>query len=152
MREASGIKDQWEELRGIQTKVAERWDDTTGIKSRDLSIEDLETLGTMLSDTQYDGQSFEEMVDQIQNVQDTSRLTLENMQKVVTDTTASLSTLQTATSEASSATGLTADTITSMGGMFSDIDNFDSAALFKNTANGVKLNTKALSSLCKITP
>lgn len=147
MREASGIKDQWEELRGIQTKVAERWDDTTGIKSRDLSIEDLETLGTMLSDTQYDGQSFEEMVDQIQNVQDTSRLTLENMQKVVTDTTASLSTLQSATSEASSATGLTADTIISMGGMFSDIDNFDSAALFKNTANGVKLNTKALSSL-----
>lgn len=150
MREASGIKDQWEELRGIQTKVAERWDDTTGIKSRDLSIEDLETLGTMLSDTQYDGQSFEEMVDQIQNVQDTSRLTLENMQKVVTDTTASLSTLQTATSEASSATGLTADTITSMGGMFSDIDNFDSAALFKNTANGVKLNTKALSSLLAV--
>lgn len=150
MREASGIKDQWEELRGIQTKVAERWDDTTGIKSRDLSIEDLETLGTMLSDTQYDGQSFEEMVDQIQNVQDTSRLTLENMQKVVTDTTASLSTLQSATSEASSATGLTADTITSMGGMFSDIDNFDSAALFKNTANGVKLNTKALSSLLAV--
>ena len=150
MREASGIKDQWEELRGIQTKVAERWDDTTGIKSRDLSIEDLETLGTMLSDTQYDGQSFEEMVDQIQNVQDTSRLTLENMQKVVTDTTASLSTLQTATSEASSATGLTADTITSMGDMFSDIDNFDSAALFKNTANGVKLNTKALSSLLAV--
>lgn len=150
MREASGIKDQWEELRGIQTKVAERWDDTTGIKSRDLSIEDLETLGTMLSDTQYDGQSFEEMVNQIQNVQDTSRLTLENMQKVVTDTTASLSTLQSATSEASSATGLTADTITSMGGMFSDIDNFDSAALFKNTANGVKLNTKALSSLLAV--
>lgn len=150
MREASGIKDQWEELRGIQTKVAERWDDTTGIKSRDLSIEDLETLGTMLSDTQYDGQSFEEMVDQIQNVQDTSRLTLENMQKVVTDTTANLSTLQSATSEASSATGLTADTITSMDGMFSDIDNFDSAALFKNTANGVKLNTKALSSLLAV--
>ena len=150
MREASGIKDQWEELRGIQTKVAERWDDTTGIKSRDLSIEDLETLGTMLSDTQYDGQSFEEMVDQIQNVQDTSRLTLENMQKVVTDTTANLSTLQSATSEASSVTGLTADTITSMDGMFSDIDNFDSAALFKNTANGVKLNTKALSSLLAV--
>lgn len=150
MREASGIKDQWEELRGIQTKVAERWDDATGIKSRDLSIADLETLGTMLSDTQYDGQSFKQMVAQIQNVQDTSRLTLENMQKVVTDTTASLSTLQSATSEASSATGLTADTITSIGGMFSDIDNFDSAALFKNTANGVKLNTKALSSLLAV--
>lgn len=150
MRQASGIADQWQNLHDIQTKVAERWDDATGIKSRDLSIADLETLGTMLSDTQYDGQSFEQMVDQIQNVQDTSRLTLENMQKVVTDTTASLSTLQSATSETSSATGLTADTITSIGGMFSDIDNFDSAALFKNTANGVKLNTKALSSLLAV--
>ena len=37
-----------------------------------------------------------------------------------------------------------------MGGIFSDIDNFDSAALFKNTANGVKLNTKALSSLLAV--
>ena len=53
MREASGIKDQWEELRGIQTKVAERWDDTTGIKSRDLSIEDLETLGHSESDQPF---------------------------------------------------------------------------------------------------
>ena len=72
------------------------------------------------------------------------------MKQVVADTTANLSTLQSATSEASSATGLTADTITSMGGMFSDIDNFDSAALFKNTASGVKLNTKALSSLLAV--
>ena len=77
-------------------------------------------------------------------------LSLDAMKQVVTDTTANLSTLQSATSEASSATGLTADTITSIGGMFSDIDNFDSAALFKNTANGVKLNTKALSSLLAV--
>ena len=77
-------------------------------------------------------------------------LSLDAMKQVVADTTANLSTLQSATSEASSATGLTADTITSMGGMFSDIDNFDSAALFKNTASGVKLNTKALSSLLAV--
>ena len=156
MREASGIKDQWEELRGIQTKVAERWDDTTGIKSRDLSIEDLETLGTMLSDTQYDGQSFEEMVDQIQNVQDTSRLTLENMQKVVTDTTTAYSSLSTAMSESMSNTGMTADSITAvktaLSSLVSENDAFKDASLdgiFRDTADGVDLNTDAMKSLIK---
>lgn len=156
MREASGIKDQWEELRGIQTKVAERWNDATGIKSRDLSIADLETLGTMLSDTQYDGQSFEEMVDQIQNVQDTSRLTLENMQKVVTDTTTAYSSLSTAMSESMSNTGMTADSITAvktaLSSLVSENDAFKDASLdgiFRDTADGVDLNTDAMKSLIK---
>lgn len=156
MREASGIKDQWEELRGIQTKVAERWDDTTGIKSRDLSIEDLETLGTMLSDTQYDGQSFEEMVDQIQNVQDTSRLTLENMQKVVTDTTTAYSSLSTAMSESISGTGMTADSITAvktaLSSLVSENDAFKDAnldGLFRDTAEGVTMNSDAVKTLIK---
>ena len=156
MREASGIKDQWEELRGIQTKVAERWDDTTGIKSRDLSIEDLEALGTMLSDTQYDGQSFEEMVDQIQNVQDTSRLTLENMQKVVADTTTAYSSLSTAMSESMSNTGMTADSITAvktaLSSLVSENDAFKDASLdgiFRDTAEGVTMNADAVKTLIK---
>lgn len=156
MREASGIKDQWEELRGIQTKVAERWDDTTGIKSRDLSIADLETLGTMLSDTQYDGQSFEQMVSQIQNVKDASRLTLENMQKVVTDTTTAYSSLSTAMSESMSNTGMTADSITAvktaLSSLVSENNNFKNAnldGLFYNTADGVEMNSKAVEQLIK---
>lgn len=156
MREASGIKDQWEELRGIQTKVAERWGDTTGIKSRDLSISDLETLGTMLSDTQYDGQSFEQMVAQIQNVQDTSRLTLENMQKVVVDTTTAYSSLSTAMSESISGTGMTADSITAvktaLSSLVSENDNFKNAnldGLFRDTAEGVTINADAVKTLIK---
>lgn len=156
MREASGIKDQWEELRGIQTKVAERWGDTTGIKSRDLSIADLETLGTMLSDTQYDGQSFDQMVAQIQNVKDASRLTLENMKQVVTDTTTAYSSLSTAMSESISGTGMTADSITAvkaaLSSLVSENDNFKNAnldGLFYNTADGVEMNSKAVEQLIK---
>lgn len=156
MREASGIADQWQNLHDIQTKVAERWDDTTGIKSRDLSIEDLETLGTMLSDTQYDGQSFEEMVDQIQNVQDTSRLTLENMKQVVADTTTAYSSLSTAMSESISGTGMTADSITAvktaLSSLVSENDNFKNAnldGLFRDTAEGVTMNSDAVKTLIK---
>lgn len=156
MREASGIKDQWEELRGIQTKVAERWGDTTGIKSRDLSISDLETLGTMLSDTQYDGQSFDQMVAQIQNIQDASRLTLENMKQVVTDTTTAYSSLSTAMSESMSNTGMTADSITAvktaLSSLVSENDAFKDASLdgiFRDTAEGVTMNADAVKTLIK---
>lgn len=156
MRQASGIADQWQKLHDIQTKVSERWDDTTGVKSRDLSIADLETLGTMLSDTQYDGQSFEKMVAQIQNVQDTSRLTLENMQKVVTDTTTAYSSLSTAMSESISGTGMTADSIksvkTALSSLVSENDAFKDASLdgiFRDTAEGVTMNADAVKTLIK---
>lgn len=156
MRQASGIADQWQNLHDIQTKVAERWNDTTGIKSRDLSIADLETLGTMLSDTQYDGQSFEQMVAQIQNVQDTSRLTLENMKQVVTDTTTAYSSLSTAMSESMSNTGMTADSITAvktaLSSLVSENDAFKDASLdgiFRDTAEGVTMNADAVKTLIK---
>lgn len=156
MRQASGIADQWQKLHDIQTKVSERWDDTTGIKSRDLSIADLETLGTMLSDTQYDGQSFEQMVAQIQNVQDASRLTLENMKQVVTDTTTAYSSISTAMSESISGTGMTADSIkavkTALSSLVSENDAFKDASLdgiFRDTAEGVTMNADAVKTLIK---
>lgn len=77
----------------------------------------------------------------------TSKNTLE---KYVTQATNDLSALQTATSEASSTTGLTKSSIDSISQMFSGIPNFDTDALFRNTADGVKLNTKALSSLLSV--
>jgi len=156
MRQASGIADQWQKLHDIQTKVSERWDDTTGVKSRDLSIADLETLGTMLSDTQYDGQSFEQMVAQIQNVQDTSRLTLDNMKQVVADTTTAYSSLSTAMSESISGTGMTADSITAvktaLSSLVSENDAFKDASLdgiFRDTAEGVTMNADAVKTLIK---
>lgn len=154
LKQQSGITDSLDEMQTAYNNIADRFGKDKGFSEdyikNQLSANDMLTLGSMATDDQYKDLSYNDALERIQNVQDKAKLSLDSMQKVVTTATANLSTLQSATSEASSATGLTADTITSMGGMFSDIDNFDSAALFKNTANGVKLNTKALSSLLAV--
>ena len=154
LKQQSGITDSLDEMQTAYNNIADRFGKDKGFSEdyikNQLSANDMLTLGSMATDDQYNDLSYNDALERIQNVQDKAKLSLDSMQKVVTTATANLSTLQSATSEASSATGLTADTITSMGGIFSDIDNFDSAALFKNTANGVKLNTKALSSLLAV--
>ena len=154
LKQQSGITDSLDEMQTAYNNIADRFGKDKGFSKdyikNQLSANDMLTLGSMATDDQYKDLSYNDALERIQNVQDKAKLSLDSMQKVVTTATANLSTLQSATSEASSATGLTADTITSMGSMFSDIDNFDSAALFKNTANGVKLNTKALSSLLAV--
>ena len=154
LKQQSGITDSLDEMQTAYNNIADRFGKDKGFSEdyvkNQLSANDMLTLGSMATDDQYKDLSYNDALERIQNVQDKAKLSLDSMQKVVTTATANLSTLQSATSETSSATGLTADTIASMGGMFSDIDNFDSAALFKNTANGVKLNTKALSSLLAV--
>lgn len=162
-----GLQEQWKKNFGFQDIIDDNSEqiETLANKFKDAKSKitklDLGTLTNGDRDIAYnlvvdDGEAFNTFDELQKRIAETKQtlsekdLSLDAMKQVVADTTASLSTLQSATSEASSATGLTADTITSMGGMFSDIDNFDSAALFKNTANGVKLNTKALSSLLAV--
>ena len=161
------LQDQWKKNFGLQDIIDDNNNqiETLSNKFKDAKSKitklDLGTLTNGDRDIAYnlvidDGEAFNTFDELQKRIAETKQtlsekdLSLDAMKQVVADTTANLSTLQSATSEASSATGLTADTITSMGGMFSDIDNFDSAALFKNTANGVKLNTKALSSLLAV--
>lgn len=161
------LQDQWKKNFGLQDVIDDNNNqiETLSNKFKDAKSKitklDLGTLTNGDRDIAYnlvidDGEAFNTFDELQKRIAETKQtlsekdLSLDAMKQVVTDTTANLSTLQSATSEASSATGLTADTITSMGGIFSDIDNFDSAALFKNTANGVKLNTKALSSLLAV--
>ena len=161
------LQDQWKKNFGLQDIIDDNNNqiETLSNKFKDAKSKitklDLGTLTNGDRDIAYnlvidDGEAFNTFDELQKRIAETKQtlsekdLSLDAMKQVVTDTTASLSTLQSATSETSSATGLTADTITSMDGMFSDIDNFDSAALFKNTANGVKLNTKALSSLLAV--
>lgn len=162
-----GLQEQWKKNFGFQDVIDDNSEqiETLANKFKDAKSKitklDLGTLTNGDRDIAYnlvvdDGEAFNTFDELQKRIAETKQtlsekdLSLDAMKQVVADTTANLSTLQSATSEASSATGLTADTITSMGGMFSDIDNFDSAALFKNTANGVKLNTKALSSLLAV--
>lgn len=162
-----GLQEQWKKNFGFQDIIDDNSEqiETLSNKFKDAKSKitklDLGTLTNGDRDIAYnlvvdDGEAFNTFDELQKRIAETKQtlsekdLSLDAMKQVVADTTANLSTLQSATSEASSATGLTADTITSMDGMFSDIDNFDSAALFKNTANGVKLNTKALSSLLAV--
>lgn len=161
------LQEQWKKNFGFQDIIDDNSEqiETLANKLKDAKSKitklDLGTLTNGDRDIAYnlvvdDGEAFNTFDELQKRIAETKQtlsekdLSLDAMKQVVADTTANLSTLQSATSEASSATGLTADTITSMDGMFSDIDNFDSAALFKNTANGVKLNTKALSSLLAV--
>ena len=53
----------------------------------------------------------------------------------------------TALSEARSATGLTAESITALKGRYEDLDGFNAGALFERTANGVRLNNEELARL-----
>lgn len=65
----------------------------------------------------------------------------------IADVTEHITNLNTALSESASATGLTADSISNLKSMFSGLDNYDEAALFENTANGIKLNREELDKL-----
>lgn len=67
----------------------------------------------------------------------------------IADVTEHINNLNTALSESASATGLTEDSIKNLKAMFSGLDEYDEAALFENTANGVKLNREEVEKLNK---
>ena len=61
--------------------------------------------------------------------------------------TEGLEALNTALSESRSATGLTADSLNALKSRYEDLDGFNAAALFENTALGVRLNNEELARL-----
>lgn len=75
---------------------------------------------------------------------------VKQLQKTVTDAQTNLSSFQSAINESASATGLSAESITAVGNAFSEFSELNPALLFMNTANGVKVNNKALSSLISL--
>ena len=156
MRQASGIADKWERLRNLQTKIEEKWGKSNSLDARNnLSMSDFETLGGIASDSSFTG-TYQDAIAQIKDVQEQAQLSLENMQKVVTDTTTAYSSLSTAMSESMSNTGMTADSITAvktaLSSLVSENDNFKDAnldGLFRDTAEGVTMNSDAVKTLIK---
>ena len=151
MRQASGIADEWERLRKIQDDISAKWGDKSFGKDarNNLSIDDFETLGTLALDDSFDG-TYQEAVNQINKIQRQAEISLSAMQKNVTDAQTNLSSFQAAINESASATGLSAESITAVGNAFSEFSELNPALLFMNTANGVKVNNKALSSLISL--
>lgn len=151
MRQASGIADEWERLRKIQDDISVKWGDKSFGKDarNNLSIDDFETLGTLALDDSFDG-TYQEAVNQINKIQRQAEISLSAMQKNVTDAQTNLSSFQSAINESASATGLSAESITAVGNAFSEFSELNPALLFTNTANGVKVNNKALSNLISL--
>lgn len=156
MRQSSGIADKWQRFRNMQTAMEEKWGKENSLNARKtLSMDDFETLGGLATDTSFTG-TYQDALSQINSIQEQSRLTLENMQKVVTDTTTAYSSLSTAMSESISNTGMTADSITAvktaLSSLVSENDNFKDAnldGLFRDTAEGVTMNADAVKTLIK---
>lgn len=123
-----GLQEQWKKNFGFQDIIDDNSEqiETLANKFKDAKSKitklDLGTLTNGDRDIAYnlvvdDGEAFNTFDELQKRIAETKQtlsekdLSLDAMKQVVADTTANLSTLQSATSEASSATGLTADTI-----------------------------------------
>ena len=165
------LQEQWKKNFGLQNVIDENQKEIDNLadKFKDakskITDSDIEKLTNGDREIAYDliineGESFDTFDKLQKRIEETKQslskkdLSLNAMQQTVTDTVSNLSTLQSATSENTSSTGLTAETITSLGNMFNDVKEnvkgIDTSILFKNTANGVKLNSKALSNMLSI--
>lgn len=110
--------------------------------------------GDMLNEfgNQFGNMETDEDVAALQNFQDA----VLELGQVVGDTefsidigteTEGMENLFTAMKESVTSTGLTAESITNLKERYQDLENYNAAALFEKTANGVHLNTKALREL-----
>lgn len=161
LKQQSGITDSLDEMETAYNNISDRFGKDKGFSEdyikNQMSTSDMLTLGSMSTDDQYKDLSYNEALSNIQSVQEKSRLSLENMQKVVTDTTTAYSSLSTAVSESTSDTGMTSDSInnikSSLESLLDDNDelkDFDLNSLFTNTAKGVKLNNDKLKDMLEL--
>lgn len=161
LKQQSGITDSLDEMETAYNNISDRFGKDKGFSEdyikNQMSTSDMLTLGSMSTDDQYKDLSYNEALSNIQSVQEKSRLSLENMQKVVTDTTTAYSSLSTAVSESASNTGMTDDSIqnikSSIESLLDDNDelkDFDLNSLFTNTAKGVKLNNDKLKDMLEL--
>ena len=161
LKQQSGITDSLDEMETAYNNISDRFGKDKGFSEdyikNQMSTSDMLTLGSMSTDDQYKDLSYNEALSNIQSVQEKSRLSLENMQKVVTDTTTAYSSLSTAISESTSNTGMTSDSInnikSSLESLLDDNDelkDFDLNSLFTDTAKGVKLNNDKLKDMLEL--
>lgn len=161
LKQQSGITDSLDEMETAYNNISDRFGKDKGFSEdyikNQMSTSDMLTLGSMSTDDQYKDLSYNEALSNIQSVQEKSRLSLENMQKVVTDATTAYSSLSTAVSESASNTGMTDDSIqnikSSIESLLDDNDelkDFDLNSLFTNTAKGIKLNNDKLKDMLEL--
>ena len=167
------LQEQWKKNFGLQDIIDDNSEqiETLSNKFKDAKSKitkfDLGTLTNGDRDIAYnlvvdDGEAFNTFDELQKRIAETKQtlsekdLSLDAMKQVVTDTTTAYSSLSTAMSESISGTGMTADSITAvktaLSSLVSENDAFKGANLdgiFRDTADGVDLNTDAMKSLIK---
>lgn len=155
-------QDKWKKAFGYSDILKENQEQLDNLKANDtvkdyadqidsLSNKDLEIALDLVVNDGWKG-TFEELQQEIEKTKKATEneALLSSIQKTVTDAQTNLSSFQSAINESASATGLSAESITAVGNAFSEFSELNPALLFTNTANGVKVNNKALSSLISL--
>ena len=167
------LQEQWKKNFGLQDIIDDNSEqiETLANKFKDAKSKitklDLGTLTNGDRDIAYnlvvdDGEAFNTFDELQKRIAETKQslsekdLSLDAMKQVVTDTTSAYSSLSTAMSESISGTGMTADSITAvktaLSSLVSENDNFKDAnldGLFRDTAEGVTMNSDAVKTLIK---
>lgn len=126
---------------------------------KDKSDEDLKTFFDYLKNENLDPvganwdandleRNFRISVDGIEDVE-LAALSAEQLTEKVSKAQSILSNVSTAITDSLSDTGVTTDTITGLTDAFGTLSSYNPEALFTNTANGVRVNNKALERLVK---
>ena len=153
LKNGSGVHDSLDQMKTDYNDIVSRFEGDKNFPGEDLktdiSSSELSSLAEIANNESFIG-DYSDAMAQIKYVQRQAEISLSAMQKNVTDAQTNLSSFQSAINESASATGLSAESITAVGNAFSEFSELNPALLFTNTANGVKVNNKALSSLISL--
>ena len=153
LKNGSGVHDSLDQMKTDYNDIVSRFEGDKNFPGEDLktdiSSSELSSLAEIANNESFIG-DYSDAMAQIKYVQRQAEISLSAMQKTVTDAQTNLSSFQSAINESASATGLSAESITAVGNAFSEFSELNPALLFTNTANGVKVNNKALSSLISL--
>lgn len=153
LKNGSGVHDSLDQMKTDYNDIVSRFEGDKNFPGEDLktdiSSSELSSLAEIANNESFIG-DYSDAMAQIKYVQRQAEISLSAMQKNVTDAQTNLSSFQSAINESASATGLSAESITAVGNAFSEFSELNPALLFMNTANGVKVNNKALSSLISL--
>lgn len=153
LKNGSGVHDSLDQMKTDYNDIVSRFEGDKNFLGDDLktdiSSSELSSLAEIANNESFIG-DYSDAMAQIKYVQRQAEISLSAIQKNVTDAQTNLSSFQSAINESASATGLSAESITAVGNAFSEFSELNPALLFTNTANGVKVNNKALSSLISL--
>ena len=100
--------------------------------------------GLDLSQFKFDIDSLREYIEKQAKIEEALNFTIN-----IEAETAGIESLNTALAESKSAIGLTSESISSIESRYKDLDGYNAATLFEETANGIRLNSTELSKLEK---